>query len=71
MANEALMTTLPKGMERVPIDGPCVIRDNGGSYSVVVMTPVLVTCGGSDSKSMATSLAIDLNAVWRDHMRKA
>ena len=69
MAHEELMRTLPAGMERVFESGPCVIRDNGGVYSVVVLNPVLVTCGGKDSKARAAKLAQDINAVWKKHMQ--
>lgn len=70
MVNEDLMRQLPKGIGRVAEQGPFFIRDNGGSYSVVVLTKILVTCGGGDSKDRATDLACSLNRVWNDKLEE-
>ena len=65
MAHEELMQQLPKGIERVAEEGPFFIRDNGGSYSIVVLTDVLVTCGGPDAKDRASDFACSFNRVWK------
>jgi len=67
MAHEDLFK-LPKDIQKVSNSGPFYIRDNEGhskgTYSPVVMTEVLVTCGGKDSKYWATRYARALNRTW-------
>lgn len=65
MAKENLMERLPEGIKRVSKPGgPFLIRDNRGSHSVVVLTEVLVTCGGINSEKRAVKLARSLNRCW-------
>ena len=68
MVHEKLMQELPKDVERVPNSGTFYIRNNSGSYSVVVLTEVLVTCGGKCAKESASNLASKLNKAWEEHM---
>lgn len=71
MAHEGLMRQLPKGVERVAERGPFFIRKNsGGTHSIIVLTEVLVTCGGKDSKDRATDIACSLNRVWGEKIGK-
>ncbi|MCP6719763.1 MAG: hypothetical protein KJI72_00340 [Patescibacteria group bacterium] len=70
MVHEALMRELPKDHERVSEDGIFYIRDNSGSWSVVVLAPVLVTCGGENGKGRATHLARCFNNVWNEEVGK-
>lgn len=69
MAQEELMQQLPSDIERVAPPGPFFIRDNHGSYSVVVLTKDLVTCGGVNSRVRAENLACDLNKTWSKKIR--
>ena len=61
MANEELMRELPKDVEDATVSGPFHIKKYPGSYSIVVLTNELVTCGGLDSKERADELASALN----------
>jgi len=70
MAHEDLMQQLPKGVERVAAPGIFCIRNNGGSYSVVVLTEVLVTCSGEDGKSNAADLACRFNKAWDEFLSR-
>ena len=74
MDYDYLMKTLPQDTERVEgKPGPFFIRYNGyngtdrydgATYSVVVLTEVLVTCGGPDTKVSASDYAKRLNEAW-------
>lgn len=64
MAQEELMRQLPVGVEESDIPGPFFIRNNGGSFSLIVLTEILVTCGGEDGKERAARLACTFNEVW-------
>lgn len=64
---DGLMKRLPKDIEEVTETGPFFIRNNGGSYSIVVLTEVLVTCGGPDAKETASEFACQFNRVWNKH----
>ena len=70
MAHEELMNWLPKDIERVAEPGPFLIRDNHGSYSIVALTEVLVTCGGINSKDRAGKIACSLNRFWDRKMKE-
>lgn len=70
MVYEDLMQQLPGGIERVAKPGPFFIRDNGESYSVVVLTEVLVTCGGADGKGSAAEFACRLNGLWDEFLSR-
>ena len=69
MAREELMRQLPSDIERATESGSFFLRNNGGSYSVVVLTEIIVTCGGEDGKDRADQLASDLNMVWNQRIR--
>ena len=64
------MRELPKGFERVSEDGIFYIRDDSGGYSVIVLAPVLVSCGGENGKKRATYLARCFNRVWNQEVGK-
>lgn len=70
MANEELMWYLPPDVERTSIPGPFFIKRYPGSYSVVVLTSELVTCGGEGAKDGAEQLARALNEVWNNSMEE-
>lgn len=63
MAHEDLMKDLPGGIERPTEKGILYTRFNGGSYSVVVLTEILFTCGGPDSRIQTDYAASCLNKV--------
>lgn len=81
MAHEDLMRELPGGVERVPVEGPFFIQDNSPiqlkfpdsgktCFSVIALTPVIVTCGGNGKES-ATDLASRLNQVWNEWIEES
>jgi hypothetical protein len=70
MAHEELMQTLPKGVERVSVQGPFLVRSDGGPPSVIVLNPILVSIGGPSAKADAIALAEALNTVWREHIHR-
>lgn len=67
MAHEELMRDLPKDIKRTDVPGPFLIRRYPGSFAVVVLTDILVTCGGDEAESNARQLAEALNRTWNGH----
>lgn len=69
MAQENLMQTSNKNIKEATFKGMFHLRINGltgvipNTYSVILLNPVLITCGGSDGKNRADRLASMLNAV--------
>lgn len=67
MAQEELMHQLPRGITKPSETGPFFIRNNSdgdGPYSIVVLTNILVTCGGEGGKARADEFASRFNRVW-------
>ncbi|OGY09895.1 MAG: hypothetical protein A2700_00785 [Candidatus Blackburnbacteria bacterium RIFCSPHIGHO2_01_FULL_44_64] len=57
-----LMSELPLNTEDVGINGPFYIRNNGDSWSVVILNPVPLSISGAGARNIAVELANTFNA---------
>lgn len=70
MGHEHLMRQLPKDVENSTTEGPIKLRKNGGSWSLVLNNPVIVTIGGSNSKAEADEAASAMNQAYQEILEK-
>lgn len=57
-----LMSELPRNTESVGINGPFYIRNNGDSWSVVILNPVPLSISGAGAHNTAVEFANAFNA---------